>query len=161
VCVRWLTCVCGGVGVHVVVVLRGVRLLTAGVAVVDACVCWWCSAEMVVAIQALRHNELRVVQASMLGSVLSNLLFVTGKKPADECYHHGRYITDVLHHGRYITDVTSRTLHPGSNRGRGLALYFSERSRGEGMLVMYPDEASGVCVMEFGGRWRYADGMYL
>lgn len=33
---------------------------------------------MVIGVQALIHNEIRVVQASMLGSVLSNLLLVMG-----------------------------------------------------------------------------------
>lgn len=34
--------------------------------------------EMVIGVQALVHNEIRVVQSSLLGSVLSNLLFVMG-----------------------------------------------------------------------------------
>jgi hypothetical protein len=35
-------------------------------------------AEVVIGIQALLHNEFRLLQASMLGSVLSNLLLVMG-----------------------------------------------------------------------------------
>ena len=34
--------------------------------------------EMVIGVQALSQGEIRVVQASMLGSILSNLLLVTG-----------------------------------------------------------------------------------
>jgi calcium/proton exchanger cax len=34
--------------------------------------------EMVIGVQALAKGEIRVVQASMLGSILSNLLLVTG-----------------------------------------------------------------------------------
>ena len=33
---------------------------------------------MVIGVQALSQGEIRVVQASMLGSILSNLLLVTG-----------------------------------------------------------------------------------
>jgi Ca2+:H+ antiporter len=35
--------------------------------------------EMVIGVQALAQGEIRVVQASMLGSILSNLLLVTGR----------------------------------------------------------------------------------